>query len=550
MKKMELIEAIKKEVGFAIEYKKQLGQYLDMRITNDKQGSFVTGKMLLDTIVSLEEKFHNKAKSTINKEYPKKSLELSMECLDDMDFYLRKFDVMIKEESEKGDVENMKEKNVMVVKIAGKEFTRSQVEFVRDAQTVVATVQNGVECFRTNYCRCRECGEIHKTYDCMYDECHKNYVCQECFDDGELTICSCCGEIMGYDEVEYLEESEETVCHYCLTHDDNYQKCMSCDKWEHIDNLRSDSNNNYLCDECLDSDSWDVCAECGEFIYFEDSIYSEENYEYYCSYCYSSLGLDTIKDYGYKPSPEFYNSDNTTSYTEYENTLYLGVELEVDNGNDRADNAREVQNALSHTYCKGDGSLDEGFEIVTHPCTLDYHLNQNYGEVFKNLIDNDFRSHDTSTCGLHVHVNRNSLGSTRDIQELTIAKIMLAIDLLWDDMGKLARRSNCHWCKRNFMEIDNNDTEIEIVEKSKKYDNNRYYAINILNSNTVEFRLFKGTLNVNTFKATLQLVSNIVEYSKNISLSDLQSANIKISDIINYVEYTELTEYANKRLNN
>ncbi len=455
----------------------------------------------------------------------------------------------VTEKIENKEVANM-EKNVMVVKIAGKEFTRSQVEFVRDAQTVVATQKNGVECLRTNYCRCRECGEIHNIYDCMYDECNKDYVCQECFDNRALTICACCGEIMEYDEVEYLEESGEAVCNYCLTHDDNYQKCMSCDKWEHIDNLRSDSNNNYLCDECLDSDSWDVCAECGEFIYCEDSIYSEENYECYCSYCYSSLGLDTIKDYSYKPSPEFYNSDNTISYTENENTLYLGVELEVDEGNDRTNNAREVQNTLSHIYCKSDSSLNEGFEIVSHPCTLDYHLNQNYGEVFKNLVDNDFRSHDTNTCGLHVHVNRNNLGSTRDIQELTIAKIMLVVDLLWDDMGKLARRSNCHWCKRNFMEIDNNDTEIEIIEKSKKYDNNRYFAINILNTNTIEFRLFKGTLNINTFKATLQLVSNIVEYSKNISLSDLQNVNIKIDDIINHVQYAELTEYANKRLNN
>ncbi len=26
-----------------------------------------------------------------------------------------------------------------------------------------------------------------------------------------------------------------------------------------------------------------------------------------------------------------------------------------------------------HIYCKHDGSLDEGFEIVSHPATLEYH---------------------------------------------------------------------------------------------------------------------------------------------------------------------------------
>ena len=28
----------------------------------------------------------------------------------------------------------------------------------------------------------------------------------------------------------------------------------------------------------------------------------------------------------------------------------------------------------AHAYCKHDGSLEEGFEIVTHPMSLDYHL--------------------------------------------------------------------------------------------------------------------------------------------------------------------------------
>ena len=30
-------------------------------------------------------------------------------------------------------------------------------------------------------------------------------------------------------------------------------------------------------------------------------------------------------------------------------------------------------NGLENLYCKHDGSLDDGFEMVTHPMTLDYH---------------------------------------------------------------------------------------------------------------------------------------------------------------------------------
>ena len=42
----------------------------------------------------------------------------------------------------------------------------------------------------------------------------------------------------------------------------------------------------------------------------------------------------------------------------------------------------------------------------------------------------------------------------------------------------------------------------------------RYYAVNLSNDDTIEFRLFRGTLNPNSFFATLELVNAIVCYSR------------------------------------
>ena len=42
----------------------------------------------------------------------------------------------------------------------------------------------------------------------------------------------------------------------------------------------------------------------------------------------------------------------------------------------------------------------------------------------------------------------------------------------------------------------------------------RYYAVNLSNDDTIEFRLFRGTLNPDSFLATLELVNTIVCYSR------------------------------------
>lgn len=73
---------------------------------------------------------------------------------------------------------------------------------------------------------------------------------------------------------------------------------------------------------------------------------------------------ETIKSYYYKPEPIFYGSGN----------LFMGVELEIDKGGeepDKADGILSVANKDSeHIYAKHDGSIEDGFEIVSHPVII------------------------------------------------------------------------------------------------------------------------------------------------------------------------------------
>ena len=58
----------------------------------------------------------------------------------------------------------------------------------------------------------------------------------------------------------------------------------------------------------------------------------------------------------------------------------------------------------------------------------------------------------------------------------------------------------------------------------------RYVAVNLENYETIEFRLFRGTLRYETFIATLQLVAEICNAA--ISLTDKEMENLSWSDFV------------------
>ena len=55
---------------------------------------------------------------------------------------------------------------------------------------------------------------------------------------------------------------------------------------------------------------------------------------------------------------------------------YYGVELEIDMGGRDDDNADSLYNIANREgdllYIKSDSSLDEGMELVSHPCSVQY----------------------------------------------------------------------------------------------------------------------------------------------------------------------------------
>lgn len=177
--------------------------------------------------------------------------------------------------------------------------------------------------------------------------------------------------------------------------------------------------------------------------------------------------------------------------------------------------------------------------------TLKYHLEEmDWESILQTTKNLGYYSHDTSTCGYHVHISRKALGSTYDEQEDVISKIMYFIELHWNEMLKFSRRTESNmnrWSAR----LGYEKTSKEILEKAKYGSRGRYVAVNIENYSTVEIRMFRGTLKYNTFIATLQMVNTIVDVA--INLTDEEINHQSWSDFVSTIEETELIQYLKER---
>lgn len=252
---------------------------------------------------------------------------------------------------------------------------------------------------------------------------------------------------------------------------------------------------------------------------------------------------ENIKPYNYTPNEFIFSKLES----DIDNPLFLGAEIEVDKGGEDDDNAKYVIDNLENCYVVHDGSLRDGFEIVTHPATLNYHKQMNYKEVFKELVNKGYKAHDTVTCGLHIHFNRDYLSSNKTIQDLCITKILFLLERYCDNIEKLARRQSNKY-SNNIKRNKEDDSLLDLLYKAKgsgMFNSAKYNAVNLMHEKAVELRMFKGTLKYETYMATLEFVKNLVDISKQIPLDDIQSVTFEEIIDINPTEY--LIEYLRKR---
>lgn len=303
----------------------------------------------------------------------------------------------------------------------------------------------------------------------------------------------------------------------------------------------------YDCGADFDYDAyWDHFVECGAFGCGES--YCPSNFA--CTFCNGQgFNYDSEDDYDsdpcegtgiysydYKPEPVWFGGSDQP--------YYLGFELEISAGNfDTSPIYRwcEDHGHRGMLYCKEDGSVD-GFEIVSHPMTPEFFDSVPWDSFFEMLESNwPMRGYDEPTGhGLHVHVSRTAFPHNS-----TLARWSYLLNRYQSHVERVARRTSSNWarftpypvsltipyenpqrrgrwesrpdprlvcgCCTERVWVADTMSRIRHQFQTRAYPE-RYQAVNLTNSHTVEVRVFRSTRKTEEFTAALHFVAATVEF--------------------------------------
>ena len=350
----------------------------------------------------------------------------------------------------------------------------------------------------------------------------------------ETFICNNCGVEFSLDDVIYV--GDDLLCPDCA--DNLTTTCEHCHEYVYIEDTITDRITT-LCRDCY-SNSYYTCENCETIIHTDNTYYANDDSDRPLCYSCWQNHRNTIHEYSYVPDNLIFHGKGNR---------YFGVELEIDDGGTDNDNAQallEVANdRAENLYIKTDGSLNEGLELVTHPMTLEYHINDMpWADLLYEAKSLGYLSHSSETCGLHVHISRTAFGSTYAAQEECIARLVFFVEKFWSELLRFSRRTRSQlnrWAARYGMKL----CPKEQIDHAKNSCAGRYTAVNLTNSETVELRLFRGTLKLNTLIATLQFVNHLCEVA--ISLSDQELQDMSWFDFLDMISEPELIQYLKER---
>ena len=331
-----------------------------------------------------------------------------------------------------------------------------------------------------------------------------DYSCSDCF-----RTCERC-EHASTDSDSWYTVSDEMWCEGCWENNSFY--CDRCDE-NYDDNRTSynDVNNSRWCEYCC-SDYATWCEGCDE--YFDDDSGS----------CPSCEVAGTVHNYSYKPNPIFHGSSPSN--------LFMGFELEMELNNTphyaQAVSLVSELEANDVCYLKSDGSINGlGFELVTHPHTLGAYENASDLWDYIERLRTEFnaRSWDTDSCGLHVHVSRSAFKSGAHTH-----RFLALVYRNPREMMKLAGRKNSRFARFDDVYKPDEWGVPQFNLRDKVHGGRgteRYSAVNTNNDYTLELRFFRGNMKREGVMAALELCHAAVEYTRDLSVSDVKLGMLK-----------------------
>lgn len=227
----------------------------------------------------------------------------------------------------------------------------------------------------------------------------------------------------------------------------------------------------------------------------------------------------------------------------------IGIELEVEFNTDAA---RRTFNQIQSNwfYRESDGSLGaHGCEIITIPLLPTDAKSEEFWMPLCRYLKSRASSWNTGRCGLHVHIGREILGKTAEIQSETIGRLLylyhhwlkdtrLNIDIYGRERGYNDRDGKTDAGKvaaifgKDVLKNKNICGKLK-DEMIYKNTDNRYYDINLMNTYTIEFRKGRGSINQKRIAMVVEYCERMCHYARTTPWTQ-----IDYNDFVNYLQAT------------
>ena len=342
--------------------------------------------------------------------------------------------------------------------------------------------------------------------------------CPTCADD--YVSCHRCDEVTHSDQIGGHNRDGNPICDAC--HDSHYCYCSACDVSVGVDFYNYSAS---VCNRCASEIGAD-CESCGDWTSFDYGC--SNNRGYFCEYCYSDESPEGVHEYhaGAPWGIEFISQESADSdeLREYvSSAVHFGVEFEMEGYSSEVAAITSVSEMNHDAHAELDSSV-EGIEFISQPATLDAWRGQ-YGarmsEYLRGFRGEGFTAN-TPNCGAHVHVSRTAFA----------------------DDSHLARFATFFVHNPEFItELSGRDS-VEQWASVEKYRagalrdevkgrfGNRYRAVNLRNSATVEIRIFAGTDEFAETLGQIEFVSALVEFTKELPISAIMSGALLADNFV------------------
>ena len=412
---------------------------------------------------------------------------------------------------------------------------------------------------------CIQCGKLtFKNKNRVYKD---GQLCLEC--SKKYAVCSNCNMLVNtnYDRVwkVYFVDEQKTI-QYCNTcYKDNNLKehqCSSCASY--LKDITKFNNvlrgRNSITDEIEYNRYCTICGSgmikcytlgCNEFAYVGHR---------YCLSCENEN--EGLQGHNYKPIKRPFHYTDYEKNIDVDSTLFFGFELETEQDKsiiDRVTMSHLVKEIIGkeYVYCMRDGSLYNGIEVASFPFSWDWYKKvgkDKWTELLLFLSSKGYKgdkpgNNNSNPVGFHVHTTKAAWSN------LQVYKLIQFVynPVNRDFMNIIAGRPPMTYCR---ISDEDWDKSVKLAKDKMNVSKTHYNMINLNKKEdttdggkTIEFRMFKGSLEPLIFHKNLEFIKAIFEFTKDHTKKEMFKDNFIKFVVKNKKEYPCLLEYLISKTN-